>query len=114
MRTKSSYYKDQIEAISISTEGHEVEFINAGDEQVGIRLDGVLRYFAIRGCSKPTIKPTKTGISIYQWASVMRFVDTHSDDDALWLAQAAFGITKPKRRHPWGDHVITACPELAF
>lgn len=113
MRTELSYYGDQIEAIKISTDGHDIEFINAGDDKVGIRLDGCLRYFHVRGISTTTIKPTKTGISVYQWSSVMGFVSKCSDSDALWLAQTAFNITRPKKHHPWGDHVILSCPQLA-
>ena len=113
MRNSVTYYKDQIEAIKITTCGHDLEFINAGDEQVGIRLDGKLLYFHIRGCQANVIRPTKTGITINQNFSVLGFVNTHTDDDALWLAMAAHGMTRPIRRHPWATYVLEACPSLA-
>lgn len=119
MRHTETYYHDQIESIKIDGVyddafiAHDVEFINAGDEQIGIRLDGILRYFSIRGCKACTIKPTRTGISIYQNASVMGFVRDHADSDALWLAMAAHKITKPIRRHVFETYVYQECPELA-
>lgn len=112
MRNYTKYYKDMIEAISITTGDHTAEFINAGDEQVGIRLDGRLAYFRIRGCRADIIRPTKTGITIHENASVMGFVDKHTDEDAIWLAMAAHGLTKPVRRHVFATYVFEDCPEL--
>lgn len=111
MRT-TTYYGDNIESITIEHDGSTVEFIHSGKDHIGIRLDGVLHYFRIRGISKNSIYVTGTGISACDGA-VWSFVEHHSDDDALWLARAAFGATKPIRRHVFAEWFLLKHPELA-
>lgn len=107
----SNYYGDNIESITVTHEGSTAEFIHSGTDHIGIRLDGVLRYFRIRGISKNRIYVTGTGISACDGA-VWSFVEHHSDDDAMWLARAAFGSTKPIRRHVFAEWFLVKHPEL--
>lgn len=112
---RTSYYGDVIESIVVEHDGDVAEFIYVDRGQVGIRLNGKLRYFYVRGINKGDIYCTRTGISCWYGTHPMWYVSGHTDDDAMWLARQAFGVvTKPKKSHPWTNEFAELHPELCM
>ena len=117
MKNITACYDHMVDLVEIeTTDGtgrpHSVTYIYAGDDKVGIILDGITKYFTVRGVRAATIKPTKTGISIHMGSSVISWARHCSDDDALWLAVEAHQSTKPYAHQVFSDDVIEHCPWL--